>query len=68
MIAVRILSLLGWTLVRMLILPLAALQYINGILIKEVLEPVAGQLLKLRRDAERQSGVRSLPVEAVLDA
>jgi hypothetical protein len=36
MIAIRILALLGWTIVRMVILPLAALHYVNGVVIIEV--------------------------------
>jgi hypothetical protein len=69
MIAVRILALLGWTIVRMVILPLAALHYVNGVVIIEVLQPAAGQLLKLRRDAEREGGakVRNGLVEASVD-
>jgi hypothetical protein len=69
MIAVRILSLLAWTVVRMLILPLAALHYIIGILIVECLQPLAEQLSKLRRDAEKSSGakVRNQLVEAAVD-
>lgn len=66
MIAVRILAVLAWTLIRVLILPLAALQYINGILIREVLQPIAADLKNVRREAEKECGVPA--VEAVLDA
>lgn len=69
MIVVRVLALLAWTLIRMVILPLAAMQYIVGILIMELLQPLAEQLSKLRRDAEKESGakVRNGLVEAAVD-